>query len=250
MTCLPPVDPVTASTHRGPLGPRSLRPCCRATSPMPARTAFASPVLPSNVSNARRPRFTRGRRAVSCHIGATLFRDLRKRIYRRRGGIYLARNLCRYLARNLCRLALMPLPWRKGSGAAGGGACFATAAAPRIRRDRGRGRSWSRRLPRSRLSIVLLRTQGGAVIGVSGGRRQARLGVNDTPRSYRCHPFSRPAETVLSTPRWHLYGTKPTPAGVDDDAGWGRAVHRRGGARRGGEGNRRVGPCLATAARA
>ena len=202
MTCLPPVDPVTASTHRGPLGPRSLRPCCRATSPMPARTAFASPVLPSNVSNARRPRFTRGRRAVSCHIGATLFRDLRKRVYRRRGGIYLARNLC--------RLALMPLPWRKGSGAAGGGACFATAAAPRIRRDRGRGRSWSRRLPRSRLSIVLLRTQGGgAVIGVSGGRRQARLGVNDIPRSYRCHPFSRPAETVLSTPRWHLYGTKP-----------------------------------------
>ena len=227
MTCLPPVDPVTASTHRGPLGPRSLRPCCRATSPMPARTAFASPVLPSNVSNARRPRFTRGRRAVSCHIGATLFRDLRKRVYRRRGGIYLARNLC--------RLALMPLPWRKGSGAAGGGACFATAAAPRIRRDRGRGRSWSRRLPRSRLSIVLLRTQGGAVIGVSGGRRQARLGVNDIPRSYRCHPFSRPAETVLSTPRWHLYGTKPTPAGVDAGAdavavangercGWGRGL--------------------------
>ena len=29
------------------------------------------------------------------HIGATPFRDLRKRFYRRRGGIYMARNLCR-----------------------------------------------------------------------------------------------------------------------------------------------------------
>ena len=213
------------------------RPCHSVDASRPAWPAFASALLSCNVSNARPHRFCFARAAeqrLECppaplHEGPTgRFVPYRCHPFSRPAETDLSTPRWHLFGTKPMPAGADALAVAKGERCGWGGACFATAAAPRIRRDRGRGRSWSRRLPRSRLSIVLLRTQGGAVIGVSGGRRQARLGVNDIPRSYRCHPFSRPAETVLSTPRWHLYGTKLMPTGADDDAGWGRAVHRSG----------------------
>ena len=220
------------------------RPCHSVDASRPAWPAFASALLSCNVSNARPHRFCFARAAeqrLECppaplHEGPTgRFVPYRCHPFSRPAETDLSTPRWHLFGTKPMPAGADALAVAKGERCGWGGACFATAAAPRIRRDRGRGRSWSRRLPRSRLSIVLLRTQGGAVIGVSGGRRQARLGVNDIPRSYRCHPFSRPAETVLSTPRWHLCGTKPTPAGVGAGAdavavangercGWGRGL--------------------------
>ena len=220
------------------------RPCHSVDASRPAWPAFASALLSRNVSNTSPHRFCFARAAeqrLECspaphHEGPTgRFVPYRCHPFSRPAETGLSTPRWHLFGTKPMPAGADALAVAKGErcGWGRGLLCDGRRAA-----DPARSRSWeivvAALAPLSSLDRVA-ESPGGAVIGVSGGRRQARLGVNDIPRSYRCHPFSRPAETVLSTPRWHLYGTKPTPAGVDAGAdavavangercGWGRGL--------------------------